>query len=123
MCCCVEPTINGQMGYKWQPGDTPMVLPVNPPDTGDKCVVFDEPGRCGGVDSHCHHYRIAGTGHSAVLYCRNGGGDTVIRLSNAPTVVDALDELDSNGRYWLLNAMYHAAQDAASKAAENANVE
>lgn len=118
MCCCEQPTVNGQPGYKWQPGDVPIVRQVSPPDTGDSKVIFDEPGRCGGLDSHCHHYRIAGNGHNAALYCRNGGGDSMFRLSNAPAVVAALSALDSNARYWLLNAMYHASQDSARTAGE-----
>jgi hypothetical protein len=93
-----------------------MVRQIDPPDTGDKEVLFDEPGRCGGQDSHCHHYRVAGTGHGVALYCRNGGGDSSIRISNAPAVVAALAAMDSDGRYWMLNAMYHASQYAARDA-------
>lgn len=75
----------------------------------------NEPGRCGGQDSHCHHYRIVGTARGLqfpTLLVRHGGGDESIRLSNGKAVLQALAALDSNGRYWLLNALYHAANDA-----------
>lgn len=107
MCCCATPNVNGTLGYQWQPKDAPSIRPVNPPAT-DFTVVYDEPGRCGGQDSHCHHYRVVGTGHSATLLVRHGGGDEQVRLSNGKGVHAALAALDSNGRYWLLNAIYHA---------------
>ncbi len=111
MCCCASPNVNGTLGYQWQPKDTPGIRPVNPPST-DFAVIYDEPGRCGGQDSHCHHYRVVGTGHSSSLLVRHGGGDEEVRLSNGKAVHAALAMLDSNGRYWLLNAIYHAHNSA-----------
>jgi hypothetical protein len=107
MCCCAAPNVNGTLGYQWQPTDKPAIRPVNPPKT-DRVVLYDEPGRCGGQDSHCHHYRIVG---GSSLLVRHGGGDEEIRLSNAQGVLAALALLESNGRYWLLNAIYHAYAD------------
>ena len=118
MCCCGTPVINGEPGYKWGYKDKPSVRPVNPPPTAEN-ILFDEPGRCGGQDSHCHHYRVVGSKTGACfpsLLVRNGSGDVTIRLSNGKAVVQALSALDSNGRYWLLNALFHAQADAAQTA-------
>lgn len=58
MCCCGCPVVNGEPGYKWNPKDTPTVRPVDPPLLNDDDQLLrDEPGRCGGLDSHSHHYR------------------------------------------------------------------
>jgi hypothetical protein len=121
MCCCATPTINGQPGYRWQPNDTPSTRPANPPALADNDrLLFDEPGRCGGQDSHCHHYCVVvNTGDRVELLVRHGGGEERIRLSNGKAVVGALAALDSNGRYWLLNALYHAQNAAARMAREN----
>jgi hypothetical protein len=110
MCCCGQPTINGEPGYRWSPGDPPSVHPVSPPtlEDGDR-LLFDEPGRCGGQDSHSYHYRVT----SRMLLVRHGGGEERIRLANATMVIAALNMLDSSGaRSWLLNAIYHAQADA-----------
>lgn len=109
MCCCTTPNVNGTLGYQWSPTDKPSIRPVNPPAT-DRPILYDEPGRCGGQDSHCHHYRIVGFPFASLLV-RHGGGDEKVRLSNAKGVLAALAMLDSNGRYWLLNAIYHAYAD------------
>lgn len=93
-----------------------MIYPVNPPSLPDgAALLFDEPGRCGGLDSHCHHYRVIGASRGLSHPCllvRHGGGEEEIRLSNGAAVVRALAMLDSNGRYWVLNALYHAQNDA-----------
>ena len=63
MCCCGKPVINGQPGFKWQPNDAPRIHPVNPPALDEyETLLYDEPGRCGGLDAHCHHYRVASQG-------------------------------------------------------------
>ena len=58
MCCCAKPNVNGEPGYSWD-GKSISTRPVDPPmlEDGD-VLLFDEPGRCGGMDSHCHHYRL-----------------------------------------------------------------
>ena len=59
MCSCGKPTINGELGYRWQPTDAPSIHPLNPPDLRPgETLVYDEPGRCGGMDSHSFHYRV-----------------------------------------------------------------
>lgn len=112
MCCCAQPNVNGTPGYQWSPSDKPSVRPVNPPTLQEgEVLLYDEPGRCGGQDSHCHHYRIT-AGRHPMLLVRHGGGEERIRLSNPQQVLRALEMLDSQGRYWLLNALYHAQADA-----------
>ena len=121
MCCCGKPTINGTMGYRWQPGDKPSIHPVAPPDVPkDAKILFDEPGRCGGMDCHSHHYRVVKE-HSGVvyLYVRHGGGDQKSPMTGAEsTILASLQQMDSNARYWILSMMYHLAEDAARSARE-----
>jgi len=97
------------------------IHPVNPPaiEDGDT-VLFDEPGRCGGIDSHCHHYRvIKGKFGGLQLLVRHGGGDERIPyISNGKAFTAALETLDSDGRYWVLNAMYHAQSKAKREGVE-----
>jgi len=108
MCCCGKPTINGQPGYSWE-GKSFSICPVNPPPLMDGDVLlYDEPGRCGGIDSHSHHYRVVLNGAMTLLRVRHGGGDEEVRMSLCDEQVKVLAQLDSNGRYWILNALYHA---------------
>ncbi len=120
MCCCGKPTVNGESGYKWnQPDAAPSVYPVNPPplEDGDE-LLFDEPGRCGGTDSHAYHYRMVK--HCGLyLLVRHGGGDRRIYLSSNAALVQTLNGLDSAARYWILSAIYHAHHDGARDARES----
>lgn len=113
MCCCGKAVVNGEMGYRWQPNDAPSIRPVNAPELTDASdsLIFDEPGRCGGLDSHCHHYRVVLRHGTTSLFVRHGGGDERIRLSAGENIIRSLAALDSNARYWLLNAVYHAHAD------------
>jgi hypothetical protein len=117
MCCCEKPTVNGEVGYKWNdPNAAPGVYRVNAPELepGDQ-LLRDEPGRCGGSDSHSHHYRLVKSeGGSLNLLVRHGGGDERVRLSK--TVERVLLESDSDTCYWLLNTIYVAYSDGAHQA-------
>ncbi len=118
MCCCGKPVINGEIGYRWQPNDEPGRYPPNAPMLDDRDVLlFDEPGRCGGQDSHPYHYCVVRSS-GLYLYVRHGGGDERIRLSNGKALALALASLDSDSRYWILNAVYHAQSYAARDARE-----
>ncbi len=118
MCCCNKPTINGEYGYSWD-GKSISIRPIDPPELQeDDILLYDEPGRCGGIDSHCHHYRIVKNHGVIYLLVKNGGGDKRIRLSLYDTQTEAFSQLDSNGRYWILNAIYHAQTDSTRKASE-----
>jgi hypothetical protein len=118
MCCCDQPNINGQLGYKWQPNDAPSKRPISAPDISEGDVIlYDEPGRCGGTDSHSHHYTLVKSYSRLVLHVRHGGGDDLMFLSLYGKQPEIFDDLDSNGRYWIFNALYHAYGDGKRRGA------
>jgi hypothetical protein len=120
MCCCDKPTVNGELGYKWnQPNAAPGRYPVNPPplEEGDT-LLFDEPGRCGGLDSHCHHFRVVKHSSSLYLLVRHGGGDERMRLYCHKGLADMLGSMDSTTRYWILASIHSADHDARREARE-----
>ena len=119
MCCCGKPVVNGQRGYKWQPSDTESIYPIHAPALqDDDTLLYDEPGRCGGLDAHSHHYRVVKRlGRLCLLVC-HGGGEESLRLSHTPSLQETLARLDSTARYWLLHAIYYAHHDGAQQAYE-----
>lgn len=121
MCSCGTPTINGQAGYRWQPNDAPSIRPVNPPALSDgETLIRDEPGRCGGLDSHCHHFRIVKSYASYFLLVRHGGGDERIPLHKPET--DVMRELDSTPCYWIMRAIQGAYSDGRSNAIQTTDL-
>lgn len=124
MCCCGKPVVNGEMGYKWQPNDAPMVRRVDAPTVAeDETLIYDEPGRCGGIDSHSHHYRVI-TWHSMIsLRVKHGGGEETVPLRlYGNGLREAIAAMDSNMRYWLLNELYHIHSDARRTGQQNESV-
>lgn len=122
MCMCGKPTINGQFGYVWNGQQSAGTYPVNPPALAEgDVIIYDEPGRCGGMDSHSHHILVVRARIGYDMLIRHGGGDERIDLSGGKMWVDALEALDSNARYWLLLAMYHSQYYAAKNARELTN--
>jgi hypothetical protein len=117
MCVCEKPTINGELGYRWNDANKPAgVYRANPPELGEgDSLLYDEPGRCGGQDSHSYHYRVVQKLGTLYLLVRHGGGDERVRLSNGKVLLMGL-ELLGTSRYWTLNAIYHAHADGASDA-------
>lgn len=113
MCCCGKQVVNGQEGYSWD-GKSFGVRPIDAPTLQDgDTLLYDEPGRCGGLDSHCYHYRVVRTrGGGLELLVKHGGGEERFYLSSTKTLVGPLAALDSNGRYWMLNAIFHAQSNA-----------
>lgn len=119
MCCCGKPIINGQFGFKWQPNDEPGVRPLDPPELGENdTLIYDEPGRCGGLDCHSHHYRMIKHYSSYFLTVQHGGGKESLALSETKTFLETLTSIDSNARYWIFHAIYHAASQAERAAGE-----
>ncbi len=120
MCCCDKPTINGELGYKWQPNDVPIVRQLFSPDLREgEILLYDEPGRCGGLDSHSHHYRLVlSPGGSLELLVRHGGGEDRVSLSTKKTLLSTFAALDSTARYWMLNGIYHAYRDGEHRGSE-----
>lgn len=118
MCMCGKPVVNGEPGYSWD-GKSVGVRPVNPPDIEkDDVIWLDLPGRCGGLDSHCHHFRVVKRHSSYYLLVRHGGGDERISLGSRPGV-EALAALDSTGQYWLLQMLFSVQRDSQVKGHEN----
>jgi hypothetical protein len=109
MCCCAKPNVNGEPGYSWD-GKSVSTRPVAPPTnlTDRDVILFDEPGRCGGMDSHCHHYRLVKNSGTDLLV-RHGGGEERHHVSLPRGF--SFDGMDSNTRYWLFNAIHHASRD------------
>jgi hypothetical protein len=120
MCNCIKhPTVNGEPGYRWN-DEREGVHPINPPDLeeGDE-LLYDEPGRCGGIDSHSHHFRVVKKSSWYYLIVRHGGGDERIRLAGCNEkagLLPALELLDSHTRYWLLQSIYSTQREAVTYA-------
>jgi hypothetical protein len=120
MCCCVKTNVNGEVGYRWNaPTAAPGVHPVNAPELADDdMLLYDEPGRCGGLDSHSYHYRLVRSHSSVCLLVRHGGGDERFRLSCTNSLLDALKVMGTTVRYWMFNTIYHARSDAGRESRE-----
>jgi hypothetical protein len=87
---------------------------------GDE-LLYDEPGRCGGLDCHSHHYRVVKQYGQRWLLVRHGGGDDSIKL-HLPTAVEGLlANLDSNARYWLLHTIYYVHWESTQNATDNSD--
>ena len=113
MCFCDKPTINGTAPVKTCFEYPASNYQPNPPALLDGDVLlFDEPGRCGGLDSHSHHFRLVKHGCGTVsLLVRHGGGDERIRLYPHRDLPKILGALDSTARYWMLAALHSAYSD------------
>lgn len=120
MCCCAErPNINGNPGYSWD-GKTIGTRPVHPPTLAEQDVlVFDEPGRCGGMDAHSHHFCVVKRLSRYVLLVAHGAGEESIDLGvGARLILGTLTGLDTNARYWMLHEFYSLHREAASRATD-----
>lgn len=119
MCCCGTPTINGTLGYRWQPNDTPSTRRTDPPTIQDgDTILFDEPGRCGGLDSHHLHCMLVKARFGGLyILVRHGCGDERIQLSPyANLTKESLAAMDSSARYWMLATLWSAYRDGADEA-------
>jgi len=117
---CGKPTINGEPDYSWD-GQKRSVRPIDPPEMAEgDILMFDEPGRCGGTDAHCHHYRLVKFYSQRILIVKHGGGTERHLLSAWNKAMDTLvDSLDSNARFWMFNAIHHTIKGQVSKAEAN----
>jgi hypothetical protein len=121
MCMCGKPTINGESGaYSWDGKHFSTRQPAPPALEEGDSLLFDEPGRCGGLDGHCHHFRLVKGRRGYALLVRHGGGDERLSLpcTFLPCVPVALIGMDSNSRYWLLYSLYSVDHAASRKAQE-----
>lgn len=128
MCMCIhvggKPNINGQHGYCWNNANAVGIHPINPPELRDgETLIFDEPGRCGGVDAHSHHFRLVfeayGNG-SAALLVRNGGGEERFPIAKwmpaLQPLIDSMRQMDTHGRYWAIHLLYSIHRKATDEA-------
>ena len=125
MCCCDKPNVNGTPGaYSWD-GKSHMTREPAPPALADgDSLIHDEPGRCGGLDAHSHHFRLVKNAGRYAILVRHGGGDERIPLGcTVPMTVPALAAMDSNSRYWLFHTLYSVQRDAARSASETCSQE
>src|ERR1700721_24187 len=113
MCCCGKPTVNGEVGaYSWD-GKSHMTRQPSPPALrdGDE-LIYDEPGRCGGIDAPSHHFRLVKCYAAYDVLTQHGGGEDRFSLGCVGRLlVPSLDALDSNGRFWLMHTLYSARED------------
>jgi hypothetical protein len=123
MCCCGKPTVNGEGPVRMSP-DLPFIhYEPRPPalQQGD-VLLYDEPGRCGGLDCHSHHFRLVCHSSFVQLLVAHGGGEERFNLFPHKTAISAIfAALDSNGRYWLLHTIYSAHKDGKKDGTEVAN--
>jgi hypothetical protein len=116
MCCCGTAVINGERGYSWD-GKTFGICKAVYADLeeGDD-LVRDLPGRCGGVDSHSHDFRIVRQRITGLhLLVHHGGGSDRVAL-HAYGAEDFIQSMSENDCYWMMRALYDVRQDAARKA-------
>lgn len=113
MCCCGKPNVNGSPGaYSWD-GKSYSTRQPQPPTLreGDE-LLFDEPGRCGGLDCHSHHFRLVKCYGSYDVLVRHSGGDERFSIGVVGRLlVPSLAAMDSNGRYWLMHSLYSTRED------------
>jgi hypothetical protein len=123
MCCCGKNNVNGQPGYSWD-GRSVGVHAITAPevDAGDE-ILIDEPGRCDkvrGLDCHCHHFALVKSpGNGRYIACRHGGGTVCYELPHRAGIDFVFAGLDSDGRYWLMYAIWTAASKAAKESRAN----
>lgn len=120
MCCCNKPNVNGTVGaYSWD-GKSYSTRQPSPPELleGEE-LLCDEPGRCGGLDCHSHHFRLVRSHHDYLVVVRHGGGDERVSLGTLGRLLcPSFNMLDSNGRYWLMHTIYSTHGDAHRASAE-----
>ena len=113
MCRCEKPNVNGTPGaYSWD-GRSRTTYQVNPPALrDDDKLIYDEPGRCGGIDCHSHHFRLVEWYASYNLLVRHGAGDERLMFPvTGGQLLPSLETMDSNTRYWLFHSIYSAYSD------------
>lgn len=122
MCMCGKPTLNGEPGYSWDGQRFSTRPPAPPPlQDGDE-LLWDEPGRCGGLDCHSHHFRLVKGRYGYAVLVQHGGGDERVGLGVvARLLVPSLGALDSNGRFWLFHSLYSTHRDAQADATQERN--
>lgn len=120
MCMCDKPNVNGTPNaYSWDGKNRSTYQPFPPVLLDRDELLYDEPGRCGGLDCHAHHFRLVKTSYTYDVLVRHGGGQERFSIGVVGRLlVPSLASLDSNGRYWLLHTLYSVREDT-RRAAED----
>ncbi len=117
MCMCGKPTINGEAGYSWDGKSYGRRPPAPPTLSDDDTLLYDEPGRCGGIDAHSHHFCLVKGKYGPAILVQHGGGQERIGLGvTAKLFIPTLATLDSNARYWFMHTLYSQHREASDQA-------
>lgn len=120
MCCCGKPNVNGEPGYSWD-GKQFSTRKPSPPTLGEGDVlIYDEAGRCGGLDCHSHHFTLVKApyaGH-AILVSHGADEERIGLPAVGRLFLPSLADLDSNARYWFLHSIYSAHEKGSAAATE-----
>lgn len=118
MCCCGQPNVNGTPNaYSWDGKSRSTRQPMPPALRDGDNLLYDEPGRCGGLDCHSHHFRLVKCNGSHDVLVRHGGGEERFSLGViGRLLVPSFERLDSNGRFWLMHTMYSTRSDTRREA-------
>jgi hypothetical protein len=134
MCMCPKPYVNGTgPGYRWNNAADPLQsLPTNPPPLPegpftDATLLYDLPGRCGGLDCHSHHFRFWIDCNILYLACRHGGGDRAYPLGRhypkegkANPILAAVESLPTDDdRFWFAHRLFTSVDDASRLSRQN----
>jgi len=121
MCMCGKTIVNGEPGYSWD-GKSFGTREPNPPDlTGADSLLYDLPGRCGGIDSHSYHFRVVQRYGSVKIIVRHGAGEEELTVYLSSPIRKVLKEAGDTERYWIVCTLYHATQAGARKATDEIN--
>jgi len=113
MCRCGKPTINGEPdAYSWD-GRVFSTRQADPPKMVRRDqLIFDEAGRCAGMDAHAYHFRLVKNHDHLFLLVKHGAGQEVIHLpGTANLILPALYVMDSNARFWMFRTIHGANRD------------
>jgi hypothetical protein len=116
MCCCGKAVVNGEEGYSWDGKSFGIRKPFFPEiEDGDE-LLKDLPGRCGGIDSHSHDFRLVKRYSSLYLLVHHGGGSERINLRSYRPSSEIILGMSESDCYWMMETLYHIHSDAASDA-------
>lgn len=120
MCCCGKPTINGEhLAYSWD-GKTFITRQVDAPELADGDeLLFDEPGRCGGIDCHAYHFRLVKNLGKLYLLVRHSASDERLDIGRVKQCLGIWQAVSPSDRFWLLQSIHSAARKCSDKARES----
>lgn len=118
MCCCGKPTVNGEIGaYSWDGKRFSTREPDPPVLREGEALIWDLPGRCGGVDAHSHHFQVVreGDGGGYLLRVKHGGGEEEILIgrdgARSLDLILIIAARPKTDRYWAVHQLYGVLKD------------